>query len=520
MPALSRARRAAPARLAAVLAVAALTLSGCSVPFGTSGPEPRTPTAGTSAPPAKDPAALPAYAAFYGQQLVWQGCGDSLECTKVTVPVDWDAPSGATLGLNVVRRRAAGSRIGSLLINPGGPGVAGADWVKKQSALFGTALRDAFDLVGWDPRGTGESSGIRCLADDRLDAFFATDMTPDDASERAADVTVNSEMAAACRAHSGALFSHVDTLSTVKDMDVLRAVLGDRTLSYFGASYGTFLGAWYAQLFPWRVGRLVLDGAVDPSMDAKTYIAGQAMGFDRAVSAYLADCLHEQGCPFRGTPQEARDQLSALLESADSRPLRTSSSRQLTQSLTATGIAYGMYAKGLWKSLSQALTKALQGDGTALLAMADAYNERDAKGHYGGTLQAYSPIYCLDHPDDRTLDEMAADAAELGRRYPPLGDFVGWGAIGCLDWPVKPVLTPQRLTAPGAAPILVVGSTGDPATPYEWAQSLASQLSSGHLLTREGTGHTAYLEGSACINDAVEAYLVAGDVPKQGTTCR
>ena len=186
----------------------------------------------------------------------------------------------------------------------------------------------------------------------------------------------------------------------------------------------------------------------------------------------------------------------------------------------ATGIAYGMYAQGFWKSLSQALTKALQGDGTSLLEMADAYNERDAKGHYGGTLQAYSPIYCLDHPDTRTLDEIAADAAELGRRYPPLGDFVGWGAVACLVWPVKPVLTPQRLTAQGAAPILVVGSTGDPATPYEWAKGLASQLSSGRLLTREGTGHTAYLEGSACINEAVEAYLVAGDVPKEGTVCR
>ena len=516
----TRARRAVLARLGAAVTVAALALTACSAPFGHSGPEPRTPTAGTSAPPARDPATQSAYSAFYQQQPAWRGCGDSLECTAVTVPVDWAAPTGPTLGLNVVRRRAAGSRIGSLLINPGGPGVAGADWVKKSSSLFGTALRDAFDLVGWDPRGTGDSGGIRCLESDRLDAFFAADMTPDDAAERDADVTLNRELAAGCRAQAGALFGHVDTISTVKDMDVLRAVLGDRTLSYFGASYGTFLGAWYAQLFPWRVGRLVLDGAVDPSLDAKGYIAGQAMGFDRAVTAYLEDCLHQEGCPFRGTPAEARDQLGALLQAADSRPLRTSGGRELTQSLMATGIAYGMYAQGFWKSLSQALTKALQGDGTPLLEMADAYNERDAKGHYGGTLQAYSPIYCLDHPDTRTLDEIAADAAELGRRYPPLGDFVGWGAVACLVWPVKPVLTPQRLTAQGAAPILVVGSTGDPATPYEWAKGLASQLSSGRLLTREGTGHTAYLEGSACINEAVEAYLVAGDVPKEGTVCR
>jgi pimeloyl-ACP methyl ester carboxylesterase len=496
----------------------AIAVAGCSQPFR-SGVQPKPPTAATSAPAAKDPAMMPEYATFYGQKPQWRGCADSLECTKVTVPVNWTAPSGATLGLSLVRRKASGSRIGSLLINPGGPGVGGADWLRQAAPLFGTSLRDAFDLVGWDPRGTGDSGGIRCETDSQLDAYFAADATPDDAAERIADETANQQFAASCKARAGALFSHVDTLSTVKDMDVLRAVLGDQTLSYFGASYGTFLGTWYAQLFPWRVGRLVLDGAVDPSLDARGYVNGQAMGFDRAVSAYLADCVRQEGCPFRGTPQDARAQLGALLQSADSQPLRTTSSRELTQSLMATGIAYGMYTTSLWKSLNAALTKALQGDGTNLLELADQYDERDPKGHYGGTLQAYSPIYCLDHPETRTLDQIAADAAELARRYPPLGDFIGWGAIGCLNWPAKPVMAPQRLTASGAAPILVVGTTGDPATPYEWAQSLASQLASGRLLTRVGSGHTAYLEHSSCIDSAVEAYLVSGELPAQGTVC-
>ncbi|HEY6798986.1 MAG TPA: alpha/beta hydrolase [Kineosporiaceae bacterium] len=513
-------RRAVLARLAVLAGVLCLTATGCSVPFGRSGPEPSPPTAGTSAPASHDPATQPAYAPFYGQRPSWQGCGRSLECTTVTVPVDWSAPSGQTLGLSLVRRRASGSRIGSLLINPGGPGVAGADWLRQAAPVFGSTLRDAFDLVGWDPRGTGASAGIRCLTDAQLDTFYATDATPDDAAERQTFATENAELAAGCKAHAGALFSHVDTLSTVKDMDVLRAVLGDRTLSYFGASYGTFLGAWYAQEFPWRVGRMVLDGAVDPSLDSKEYIAGQAMGFDRAVTAYLSDCLHQAGCPWRGTPQDARDQLGALLQQADSHPLRTSSGRMLTQPLMATGIIWGMYAASIWKSLNEAMTKALQGDGTALLALADSYDERDAKGRYSGTLEAYSPIYCLDHPETRTLDQMAADAAELGRRYPPLGDFIGWGAVGCLNWPAKPVLEPQRLTAPGAAPILVVGTTGDPATPYEWAKSLASQLSSGRLVTREGSGHTAYLDHSSCIDSAVEPYLVAGILPAAGTVCR
>jgi len=517
----ARARRAALARLAAVTSLAALAVTACSVSIGGGhgGPTPKPPTAGTAVPAAQDPANQPALAVYYDQQPHWKGCGSKLECTTVTVPVDWSAPSGPTLGLAVVRRRASGSRIGSLLINPGGPGVAGADWVRQTSSLYGSKLRDAFDLVGWDPRGTGDSSGIRCLPDSRLDAYFSTDATPDDAAEQSAVVSANTEFGAGCKDHAGALFAHVDTLSTVRDMDVLRAVLGDRTLSYLGASYGTFLGAWYAQTFPWRVGRLVLDGAVDPSLSAADYTAGQALGFDRAITAYLTDCLHQQGCPWRGTPQEARDQLGALLQAADSNPLRTSSNRPLTQSLMATGVLWGMYSTSTWRSLNEALTKALQGDGSALLALADNYNERDSEGRYAGTLQAYSPI-CLDHAETRTVAEIASAAADLGRRYPPLGDFIGWGAAGCLDWPAAAVLKPQRLTAPGAAPILVVGTTGDPATPYEWAQALASQLSSGRLLTREGSGHTAYLENSTCIDSAVESYLVGGTLPAQGTVCR
>lgn len=511
--------RSTLARLGAVVAVSVLTVSGCGLPFGDPGPEPKTPSPGAAAPAATDPATQPQFAPFYQQRPTWRDCGDSLQCAAVKVPVDWAAPGGETFTLNVVRHPASGSRIGSLLINPGGPGVAGADWLRHSLAAFGDPLQKSFDLVGWDPRGTGQSRGIRCLSDKQLDDFYAMDVTPDDAAERQAMVTANRDMTTACEAQAGSLFAHVDTLSTVKDMDVLRAVLGDRTLSYFGASYGTFLGAWYAQTFPWRVGRLVLDGAVDPSLDSKGYVAGQATGFDRAITAYLEDCLHQDGCPFRGTPAEARQQLGVLVQAADSRPLRTSSGRELTQSLMATGILWGMYTPSLWRPLNEALTKALQGDGTKLLQLADQYDERDGKGRYDGTLQAYGPIFCLDHPENRTIDQMAADAAELGRRYPPLGDFIGWGAVGCVGWPVPGVLKPERLTADGAAPILVVGSTGDPATPYEWAKALSSQLSSGHLLTREGSGHTAYTSGSSCIRKAVEAYLVTGTIPAERTVC-
>lgn len=473
----------------------------------------------SSAQPATDPANRPEFAAFYRQAVTWRACNERFECTSVRVPVDWAAPKGTTVDLAVIRRKATGKRLGSLLLNPGGPGVSGVNWVRDSASAYDPALQSSFDLIGWDPRGIGGSAQLKCLPNDQLDAYVSTDPTPDDATERAELVRSAREFVSGCRLRTGDLFSHVDTLSTVKDMDVLREVLGDRTLSYFGASYGTFLGAWYAETFPWRAGRLVLDGAVDPSIDTKGYIDGQTMGFARAIQAYLTDCVKQQRCPLRGTVDDARAQLGELIERSDAQALSTSSTgRPLTEALLITGIVQGMYSQSLWPRLNEAITQAMQGDGTGLLTLADLYYQRDSSGRYGEVLQSNGPIYCLDHPETRTIDQIAKDAADLGRRYPPLGEAMGWSAIGCVDWPVKPVLRPQRLTAKGAAPILVVGSTGDPATPYEWSKSLAGQLASGRLLTREGFGHTGYGE-SECVNRAVDAYLVSGTLPAEGTVC-
>jgi pimeloyl-ACP methyl ester carboxylesterase len=313
---------------------------------------------------------------------------------------------------------------------------------------------------------------------------------------------------------------HVDTLSVVRDLDVLRAALGEERLSFLGASYGTFIGAWYAETFPWRVGRIVLDGAVDPSVDLAGYVSGQAKGFDRGLTDYLAWCLGRDDCPFRGTPAQARDQLGSLVDKADGAPLETGdSSRPLTQSLMFTGIAQGLYSDALWKGLNKALADALTGDGGALLELADRYNDRSSSGVYGEVLEANPAIYCLDHGETRSAEEIGAAADVLAQQYPPLGGFIGWGALGCAEWPLPAVVHPTRLVAEGADPILVVGTVGDPATPYEWAQSLAGQLSSGRLLTWEGAGHTAYGRGGKCIDDAVEAFLIAGTLPAEGTRC-
>ncbi len=500
---------------------ALLALAGCSGSFGGSGVGDPTPLPSTASSPSgrTDPANDPALARFYRQQLQWTGCGETFQCTKLTVPVDWARPGGETLQIAVLRQPAKGTRIGAMLLNPGGPGVGGASWAKAAAGTFGAALQSSYDLVGWDPRGTGQSAPARCLDDKGLDVLYTADATPDDAREVQEYLRLSTEFAQACASRTGPAFPHLDTISTTKDMDVLRAALGDTLLSYYGASYGTYYGAWYAQEFPWRVGRLVLDGAVDPSLSSAQYSEGQAMGFARAVRSYVKDCLANDGCPLRGTVEDAYAQLRALLDAADATPLRTASGRELTQSQMATGIARGMYEEGFWPTISRGIAQALRGDGTTLLALSDDYLERDRSGRYGQSLTSYSPIYCLDHPETRSVDEIATQARELGKKYPPLGDFIGWGALSCKVWPVPGVVPAQKLTAPGAAPILVVGTTDDPATPYEWSQSLAGQLSSGRLLTRTGQGHVGYRQGNECIDRAVEKYLVQGEAPAEGTVC-
>jgi pimeloyl-ACP methyl ester carboxylesterase len=456
---------------------------------------------------------------YYGQKPTWQGCGGGFDCADLVVPIDWSNPQGDTITLPLIKRPADGDAIGSLVINPGGPGVSGVEYARLAASRFGEALRRSYDIVSFDPRGVAPKGGVTCLSDRQLDGYVAADSTPDTAKELATSVAEITAFAQACEANTGPLLAHVDTVSVVRDMDVLRQALGDNTLTYKGASYGTYMGAWYAQTFPWRVGRMVLDGATDPSLTSEQFLDGQARGFQAALQAYANGCRSRPSCPLRGTVDDAVAQVGALVARADARPLTSGSGRPLTQSLMILGIAQALYADELWPALDLALRAALSGDGTALLALADYYVERDAKGHYGPVMAANPAMFCLDHPETRTPDQIAAAAELLGTKYPPLGATIGWGALTCAEWPIPAVLKPQRLTAGGAAPILVLGTVGDPATPYEWAQGLADQLSSGRLLTWEGEGHTAYGRGSSCIDTAVEAYLLAGTLPAEGRRC-
>ncbi len=460
-------------------------------------------------------------ARFYEQQLDWSDCGEA-QCTRVTVPVDYQDPTGETLEL-AVRLFPAGTTEGSrsLLVNPGGPGGSALDYAATLAGQLDSSITDVYDIVGVDPRGVGESTPLQCLPDAAFDEFTETDPDPDDPAEVTALRRSITELGTACEDNSGELAAHVSTEEAARDMDVVRALLGRGELDWFGASYGTKLGATYAELFPANVGRMVLDGAVDPLEGAIESSLGQAEGFQRAFDAYAEDCIADGSCPLGSSLAEARRTAADLLAQLDESPLPGQGERVLTEGQAFYGLALPLYSESTWGLLTQSLQQALvNGNGAALLALSDIYFSRGLDGEYDGNLgQVIYAVNCLDEPDPPDIETVRDALPRFEQASPVFGRALGWGALGCTDWPI-PVSSPQEPTpADGAAPIVVVGTTRDPATPYESAVALADQLSSGVLLTREGDGHTAYSSGNQCIVDAVNTYLLEGTPPEDGTTC-
>jgi pimeloyl-ACP methyl ester carboxylesterase len=425
--------------------------------------------------------------------------------------------------LALVRQPATGDRIGSLLVNPGGPGGSGYEFV-KDSVDYATdaALQERFDIVGFDPRGVGRSSAVACYEPAQMDEYLYGLTT----AERGSDAwmqeltTSATDFAAACTEKTGALLGEVDTQSAAHDLDLLRAVLGDAQLNYLGFSYGTFLGATYAELYPDKVGRLVLDGALDPSTSNFEVTATQAQGFESALRAYLTDCLAGTDCPFSGTVDDAMATIGALLASVDASPITASDGRQLGANALLTAIIYPLYQATAWDYLSDMFDTVLQGSADGAMQFADAYNGRNADGTYAdNSTEAFTAINCLDYSYDADPAAMRAQAAEIQALAPTIGLYMAYGDIGCANWPYTFTGERDEIHATGAAPILVVGTTNDPATPYVWAQNLAEQLDSGQLVTYEGEGHTAYNKSNACVNDAVDNYLIDGTVPATDPMC-
>ena len=519
-------------------ATAALLLSGCS---GPSDPDPRRDpgvsesslqpsddrAAGSPPPLEALPEEIPAnLRPYYEQKLTWRDCGvPGFQCGTLRVPLDYDAPDrDEDLELAVTRKRASGpgERLGTLHVNPGGPGGSAVDYVQLAAGVgYPAPVRARYDIVGMDPRGVARSEPVECLSDREMDAYTQTDVTPDDEGEIGKLTAAYERFAEGCEKRAGRLLGHVSTVEAARDLDVLREVLGDDKLTYVGASYGTYLGATYAGLFPSRVGRLVLDGAMDPSLSAEQLNRDQTAGFNTAFTAFAEDCTERDDCPLgTGSVKDAGRRLGDFLERLDSRPADTGEARELTESLATVGVLNAMYTEYYWPKLRSALTAAMDGDGAELLSLADDYYERDADGSYGNIMYANAAVNCLDLPAPFDGPAEAKRAvADFRKHSPVFGRNFAWSALNCTYWQHPPTGEPHRIEAEGAAPILVVGTTRDPATPYKWAEGLAGQLSSATLLTYDGDGHTAYVRGSDCVDSAINAYLLRGKVPEAGTRC-
>jgi pimeloyl-ACP methyl ester carboxylesterase len=485
--------------------------SSSADPTGTSSPPPE-PSPETSAPEGLEE--------LYSQTLEWSEC-EGGECSTLTVPIDYAEPDGATIELALLRVPATGERQGSLLVNPGGPGASGVEYARLAEFVVSPDVAAAYDIVGFDPRGVAGSAPIVCFDDARMDEFLGSDPTPDTPEEESASEELVTDFADSCAEAAPELLGHVSTVEAARDMDVLRAALGEEQTDYLGASYGTFLGATYAELFPDRVGRLVLDGAIDPELEGLELALGQAAGFEQATRSYVQDCIDQGDCPLGSTVDEGMERLTAFLDEVDADPLPVSGDTvtELTEGWALLGIIVAMYDQSAWDILTQALERAFDGDGSTLMLLANVYADREADGTYNGNgMQAIYAVNCLDRPSigsDRTDEEVLAEFEEVA---PTFGRYLA-GEGACEVWPVEAAESLESYAAEGADPIVVIGTTGDPATPYAWAGALADTLDSGVLVSYEGEGHTAYGRSNDCVDDAVDAFLLEGTVPEDGLTC-
>nr|WP_155840709.1 alpha/beta hydrolase [Agromyces luteolus] len=491
-----------------------MLLAGCTVPSFLGGGTERSEPTGETVAPELEP--------FYSQVLEWERCDDKL-CATATAPLDWSDPDAGEIELALVRRPASGEKIGSLLVNPGGPGVSGYDYIAESiDYAAGPRLQERFDVVGFDPRGVGRSSAVRCYDAAQMDEFLYGIVPGERGSDEwIAEVTEASrDFADTCADGTGDLLGNIDTVSAARDLDLLRAILGDERLNYLGYSYGTFLGATYAGLYPEKTGRLVLDGAIDPTTSIQEVNIAQSVGFEDALKAYLADCLAGDDCPFSGSIDDAADEVARLLASVQANPLRASDGRMLGADALVTGIVYPLYSPESWPYLNEMFESVMFGEADIALLFADLYNHREPDGTYtDNSTEAFRTVNCLDYTWDDDPAKMRADATELAEAAPIIGPYFAYGDIGCAQWPVASEAERSAITAEGAAPIMVIGTTGDPATPYQWAEALAEQLDSGFLVSYDGEGHTAYRKSNACIDDTVEDFLIDGAVPASDPQC-
>ena len=374
-------------------------------------------------------------------------------------------------------------------------------------------MRENFDIVGFDPRGVGQSSPVECLTDEQTEEYIALDGSPDNQEEIDQSVAMSELFGQSCAANSPETYAFVDTVSAARDIDILRALLGDEKLNWLGKSYGTFLGATYADLFPDKVGRMLLDGAIDPTLTNEQLSYGQALGFELALTRFVDDCATKSDCPLSASGPAGVAEVSDLLAALDASPVTLDDGRVFTQAMGTLGVVGSLYDKLYgWPELRNNLELALGGDFSGLASSVDFYTGRDADGSYkDNSNDAIAAVNCLDRPDRASVEQTVALASEWKLTAPNFGEYLAWSNISCSYWQTEATGVPKEISAEGAPTILVVGTVNDPATPYQWSQALASQLASGVLLTLDGDGHTAYYQGSDCIDEIVDNFYLTGE---------
>ncbi|HZB43295.1 MAG TPA: alpha/beta hydrolase [Ilumatobacter sp.] len=474
--------------------------------------EPAPPTGSTA------PDTQPPVPPFEPQPIEWTQFNDAVDVGTLAVPIDYADPAGQIFQLHLARYNALDqeNKIGTLLVNPGGPGFGGSVLAVRAADIYDRALRERFDIIGWDPRGTGQSTPpIDCVDD--YDEYFAGDETPQNDAERAQVVDTDKRFAEGCQARSGDILHHVGTNDSARDIDVIRRAVGEQQISYFGFSYGSELGAAWATLFPDTVRAMVLDGAADPDADPVQSNLEQLRGFEAALNTFLAQCSEDESCAFnnRGDAGGAFDTLMAQL---DATPIASAPDRPpLNRAMATVAVVQAMYRQSFWPALAQSLAAAQAGDGAGLLQFFDMYYQRSQDGTWGNQLEAFRVIDCMDQSLRQTVEELDAQTPAFHEAAPRL--VPADSAAGYVCGFLPPSSDPRvDVTAAGAGPVMVIGTTGDPATPFDSTRSMAEQLQDARLVVVTANQHTGYGVND-CVIDVVNAYLIDLEPPDGDTTC-
>ncbi len=504
------------AALTAIALVALVMVSTASAPAAAPTPLPEPPVSAALQP-------------FYAQTLQWKACHGVLQCATFNVPINYAKPGGATIKIMAARAVATGVSKGALVVNPGGPGASGIEYIADPNFAVSRTARRNFDLVSFDPRGIGESTPLWCLRGAKLDWFLNLDPTPATAAGRAAILSSGRTLAKACQRENANLMAHMSAVDMARDMDILRGLLGQEKLRYIGKSWGTVLGKVYAALFPGRVGSFVLDGAVDLEVPLTQAAFDQGQGFENAANRFIGWCIQQGHCVLGSTPKIAKQRLVSFLAALGKHPMRTNSpKRPLTEAQALTAVIGPLYLNdGGWQWLLTGLTPALLlHNGAALQTIFDWFVERDAHGVYKyNTNTAIYVTNCLDEPGTvKTVAQARALAIAWSKKLPLMGAAMAWSELPCAGWPYKATTDIAKLKVQNVPPILVVSATYDPATPMKWGRGLASELPHAVLLERVGDGHTSYANGSTCIDTDVDNFLLSADpwhpnAPSNGTVC-